>query len=230
MRYPNVSQTILTSTRILRLVLVFITAYLLGKFGWWLAKPLGYISINTSISKNIKPEGIAQGIVNRAPFGVITETKVLQPSIVSQIDVTGVYAGGTKNSIAFILINGKNSIASIGDDIQGSKLKLIQPDGIVITQGGQDITIKISEDKSSSNDTTSSNMPNTPAQYSNNSAQQQPINSNNQAPDNQNNSNNVVSNGDSNNNQTDDLAAKRKKMIEAFQNQNNGNSTPPTNN
>lgn len=227
MKYPSINQVIFSTSRTIRLLAIITSAYLMGKFCWWLVNPLGYHTLDaTTATSNTKADGVAQGIVNRAPFGVITVEKKEQPSIVSQIKVTGVYAGGAKNSIAFLLISGKNSIASLGDNVLGATLKSITPTGIVLSLNNQDIPINMSSGSGDS----SSNTPNSPPPYSSPApaVQAQQINN---APV-QANNNVATPAPDAGNADGDSLADKRRKMIEAFQHQNqdqNANNNQPNN-
>lgn len=223
MKYPNINQIITTGGKSLNFLVILVTAWGLAKVCWWLVNPLGY-NVPTNIYANIQnSNGIAQGIINRAPFGVIIVKKeeVEQPSIVSQIKVTGVYAGGVKNSIAFLLINSKNSIAMIGDSILGATLTAINQNGIVLSLNNQNIPINV-------NGSNTPNTANTPAISPANSTPQPfsgATHDNNGAPANQPPTSMAPNN---NGGDGDSLAEKRRKMIEAFQHQNSGASTNNT--
>ena len=229
MKNITINQTInLLSTIIMYLIIVS-AAIMLGKSLWWLANPLGYDTYDNIVNRTFDSTKLAQTIINRAPFGVVTEEKAPVPTIADQIKVVGVYAAGPNNSVAFITINGKNSIAVIGDNVLDAKVKAIKPDGVVFLAEKQDVTINLSS---------SSTSPNSPASGSNTNHSQSasggngyipsPPANNNQGSGSQNNGS-QQSNNDNNNanqgsqgNDNDSIAEKRRKMIEAFQKQNSG--------
>lgn len=218
MKYPNINQTITNGSKLLHFLIIFLTAWGIAKVVWWLISPLGYNIPSNTYTNTQGSDGVALGITNRAPFGVIIVKKEekSEPSIVSQVKVTGVYAGGAKNSIAFLLINGKNSIAMVGESVLSATLTGVQQDGITLRLNNQNITINV-------DGSNTSNTANTPVASSGNSAPapftppaQQPDNSNNNGvnqPSTAMAPNNSGGDGDS-------LADKRRKMIEAFQRQN----------
>ncbi|TXI92323.1 MAG: hypothetical protein E6Q33_07105 [Neisseriales bacterium] len=226
MKNITINQTInLLSTTAIYLIMIF-AGILFGKSVWWLANPLGYDTYNNIISRNFDSNKLAQTIINRAPFGMVTEEKAPVPTIAEQIKVVGVYAAGPNNSVAFITVNGKNSIAVIGDSVLEAKVKAIKPDGVVFLAEKQDVTINL---------TSSSASPNSPSSSSgNNGHTQSPSGANGYIPssspppsNNQNNSNQQTSNDNSATsgnqaNDSDSIAEKRRKMIEAFQKQNAG--------
>ncbi len=226
MKNITINQTInLLSTTAIYLIMIF-AGILFGKSVWWLANPLGYDTYNNIISRNFDSNKLAQTIINRAPFGMVTEEKAPVPTIAEQIKVIGVYAAGPNNSVAFITVNGKNSIAVIGDSVLEAKVKAIKPDGVVFLAEKQDVTINL---------TSSSASPNSPSSSSgNNGHTQSPSGANGYIPssspppsNNQNNSNQQTSNDNSATsgnqaNDSDSIAEKRRKMIEAFQKQNAG--------
>ncbi len=234
MKYPNLNQTIASGSKLLHFLIIFSAAWGIAKICWWLINPLGYnIPSNTYVSAQ-SSDGVTLGITNRAPFGVIVVKKEekAEPSIVSQVKVTGVYAGGAKNSIAFLLINGKNSIAMVGESVLGATLTAVKQDGIILRLNNQDIAINVD----GSNTTNTANAPTT---MSNNAAPQpftppsQPDNnSNNQQPSNNQPSTSMAPNNSGGDG--DSLADKRRKMIEAFQRQNanadNDNNSANNNN
>lgn len=208
---------------------------MLGKSIWWLANPLGYDTYSNIVSRNFDSSKLAQTIINRAPFGVVTEEKAPVPTIAEQIKVVGVYAAGPNNSIAFITVSGKNSIATIGDTVLDAKVKAITPDGVIFLSGNQDVTINLSSSNATPNtsNTSSNNHQNSgSAGYIPNAA---PSNSNNnQDTQNHGNTNQPANNNENNatqGNDNDSIADKRRKMIEAFQKQNaGGNNNDNSNN
>jgi hypothetical protein len=226
MKNITINQTInLLSTTAIYLIMIF-AGILFGKSVWWLANPLGYDTYNNIISRNFDSNKLAQTIINRAPFGMVTEEKAPVPTIAEQIKVVGVYAAGPNNSVAFITVNGKNSIAVIGDSVLEAKVKAIKPDGVVFLAEKQDVTINLTSSSASPNSPSSSN--------GNNGHTQSPSGANGYIPsnspppsNNQNNSNQQTSNDNSATsgnqaNDSDSIAEKRRKMIEAFQKQNAG--------
>lgn len=226
MKNITINQTInLLSTTAIYLIMIF-AGILFGKSVWWLANPLGYDTYNNIISRNFDSNKLAQTIINRAPFGMITEEKAPVPTIAEQIKVVGVYAAGPNNSVAFITVNGKNSIAVIGDSVLEAKVKAIKPDGVVFLAEKQDVTINL---------TSSSASPNSPSSSSGNNGHTQspsgangyipsssPPPSNNQSNSNQQTSNDNSATSGNQANDSDSIAEKRRKMIEAFQKQNAG--------
>lgn len=226
MKNITINQTInLLSTTAIYLIMIF-AGILFGKSVWWLANPLGYDTYNNIISRNFDSNKLAQTIINRAPFGMVTEEKAPVPTIAEQIKVVGVYAAGPNNSVAFITVNGKNSIAVIGDSVLEAKVKAIKPDGVVFLAEKQDVTINLTSSSASPNSPSGSN--------GNNGHTQSPSGANGYIPssspppsNNQNNSNQQTSNDNSATsgnqaNDSDSIAEKRRKMIEAFQKQNAG--------
>ncbi len=216
MKYPNINQIIASGSKLLHFFIIFFTAWGGAKICWWLIDPLGYnIPSNTYVSAQ-GSDGITLGITNRAPFGIIVVKKEekSEPSIVSQVKVTGVYAGGAKNSIAFLLVNGKNSIAMVGESVLGATLTAVKQDGIILRLNNQDIAINV-------NGSNTTNTANTPITTSNNAAPQpftQPVADNNQQPPSNQPPTAMAPNNSGG--EGDSLADKRRKMIEAFQRQN----------
>lgn len=235
MKNITINQTInLLSAAAIYLIIIS-AGVMLGKSIWWLANPLGYDTYSNIISRNFDSSKLAQTIINRAPFGIVTEEKAPVPTIAEQIKVVGVYAAGPNNSIAFITVSGKNSIATIGDTVLDAKVKAITPDGVIFLAGKQDVTINLSSSNATPNtsNTSSNNHQNSgSAGYIPNAA---PSNSNNnQDTQNHGNTNQPANNNENNatqGNDNDSIADKRRKMIEAFQKQNaGGNNNDNSNN
>lgn len=235
MKNITINQTInLLSAAAIYLIIIS-AGVMLGKSIWWLANPLGYDTYSNIVSRNFDSSKLAQTIINRAPFGVVTEEKAPVPTIAEQIKVVGVYAAGPNNSIAFITVSGKNSIATIGDTVLDAKVKAITPDGVIFLSGKQDVTINLSSSNATPNtsNTSSNNHQNSgSAGYIPNAA---PSNSNNnQDTQNHGNTNQPANNNENNatqGNDNDSIADKRRKMIEAFQKQNaGGNNNDNSNN
>lgn len=228
MKNITINQTInLLSAAAIYLIIIS-AGVMLGKSIWWLANPLGYDTYSNIVNRNFDSSKLAQTIINRAPFGVVTEEKAPVPTIAEQIKVVGVYAAGPNNSIAFITVSGKNSIATIGDTVLDAKVKAITPDGVIFLSGKQDVTINLSSSNATPNtsNTSSNNHQNSgSAGYIPNAA---PSNSNNnQDTQNHGNTNQPANNNENNatqGNDNDSIADKRRKMIEAFQKQNAGGS------
>lgn len=206
---------------------------MLGKSVWWLANPLGYDTYSNIVSRNFDSSKLAQTIINRAPFGVVTEEKAPVPTIAEQIKVVGVYAAGLNNSVAFITVNGKNSIAVIGDTVLDAKVKAITPDGVIFLSGKQDVTINLSSSNATpnTNNTSNNNHQNSgsagyiPSTAPNNSSNQDAQNHSSTNQPANNNENNAAQGSDN-----DSIADKRRKMIEAFQKQNAGGNGNDNNN
>lgn len=235
MKNITINQTInLLSAAAIYLIIIS-AGVMLGKSIWWLANPLGYDTYSNIVNRNFDSSKLAQTIINRAPFGVVTEEKAPVPTIAEQIKVVGVYAAGPNNSIAFITVSGKNSIATIGDTVLDAKVKAITPDGVIFLSGKQDVTINLSSSNATPNtsNTSSNNHQNSgSAGYIPNAA---PSNSNNnQDTQNHGNTNQPANNNENNatqGNDNDSIADKRRKMIEAFQKQNaGGNNNDNSNN
>lgn len=161
MKNTNVNQAIRALSVTLRLASLVATASLIAKICWWIMNPLGYNTIDSIASSYVKPDIVAQDITNRAPFGVVTVEKAPVPTIADKLKVVGVYAAGLKSSIAFIQIDGKNSIAAIGESVMDATVKAINPDGIVLVEKNQSITINISSALGNSVNTPSTSITNT---------------------------------------------------------------------
>ena len=222
MKTININQSIRILSVASRYGIVLATAILAGKICWWVANPLGYATLNNvSTRQNLKtPGSLASGIVNRAPFGVVTVVKAPPPSILEQVKVVGVYAAGPNNSVAFLQINNKHSIAVIGDDVEGAVLKEITSNGIVLYSESHNVTINIS---GGSNNTDSNGMPAQTSSHDFNQHNNSYTPNNQNSVNNENNSNNAADNGGRDD---DSIAEKRRKMIEAFQKQNSNNDNP----
>lgn len=156
MKNININLSIRLLCILIRYGIILSIGSLLGKIVWWAVNPLDYNTFNNIISSSSKSDTLAQGIVNRAPFGVVTQEKAPEPTIKDQVKVLGVYAGGPNNSIAFIQVNGKNDIAVIGDSVLNAKIKTITPDGIVLIADNQDVKINISSGNSKPSENNSS--------------------------------------------------------------------------
>lgn len=185
-------------------------------FVWWVINPSAKHVLNHVDAEKIDTT-IAQSIINQAPFGMIVkeaESSTPIPSIVDQIKISGVYAAGNKNSVAFLIVNGKNTIAQIGDNIEGVTVTKVNVDGIIVNDGKQDIKLSISENKTNTaNGEINSSSNNRPSFTPNDQDDAPPTPQNNASP--QNNNDNSSNNDNSNN-----IIAERKKMIEQFQQQN----------
>lgn len=228
MKNINVNQTIRALSTTLRVVTIIAIASLLARICWWLMNPLGYDTIDSIASSYVKPDIVAQDITNRAPFGVVTVEKAPVPTIADKLKVVGVYAAGPQNSIAFLQIDGKNSIAAIGESVMDATVKAINSDGIVLVEKGQSVTINISSASGNnanapststsggdhSTSTANSYIPQANSANSTNSA------NNGQANSNAQNASPSASTPPPSGQDEDSIADKRRKMIEAFQKQN----------
>ncbi|RTL12936.1 MAG: hypothetical protein EKK54_02445 [Neisseriaceae bacterium] len=225
MKNININQTIRGLSTALRIGTIIAIASLLAKICWWLVNPLGYDTIDSIASTYVKSDILAQDITNRAPFGVVTVEKAPVPTIADQVKVVGVYAAGPQNSIAFIQIGGKNSIAAIGESIMDATVKAINSDGVILVEKGQSVTISISSASGNSANTPSTST--NGSEHSNSASSYIPQTTN--APP-QLGGNNTATSPNSTpspapSGQDDDsIADKRRKMIEAFQKQNSNNS------
>ena len=228
MKNININQTIRALSAALRVGTIIAIASLLAKICWWLMNPLGYDTIDSIASTYVKSDILAQDITNRAPFGVVTVEKAAVPTIADQVKVVGVYAAGPNNSIAFLQISGKNSIAAIGESVLDATVKAISSNGVVLVQKGQSVTINLSSASGNSANTpsTSSNG----GDHSNSASSYIPqANNTNTANNNQPNSNSPTTSPSStpppppSGQDEDSIADKRRKMIEAFQKQNSNN-------
>lgn len=195
------------------LVFVFVV-FMCTNFFWWMSKPAKLNVIHNVLQDDFNNH-VSQNIINRAPFGVVikkADTVEEKPS--DNIVLSGIYAAGKDNSIAFITFNGTSMIAKIGDTIGSSKLTEILPDKIVLSNGDSKQNIAMSAGDATKNDV--------PIQQNNNTQTDNNYQSNNQSQ-NQNDSyqqNNSHSQSITN----DDIIAQRKKMLEQFQKQNSDNN------
>lgn len=222
----NTNQMITRISLWIKTLIFFILTTLGAQALWWIAKPLGYNMLENPRFSTNKAEDYASSISNRAAFGIITKEKAAAaPALVDQVKLIGVYAGGAKNSLAFLQISGKAVNVAIGESVLDGKLKAINPNNVVISTQGQDVTIEITSGSANGNQ---ANSPTTP---SSNGLSNNPMQTN--TPDNvQNNTQPPVpataSNTDTppsdSGSDTSSIAEKRQKMIQAFQQQNNSNA------
>lgn len=237
MKKINPNQLIIQISKSLRYLVLVLLALLSSKIVWWTINPLGYTQIENPALKSEKSQDFAQAIINRAAFGIYVEEHAATPTI--NVKVIGVYAAGPSNSVAFLQVDEKHIIASIGDSVLEGKIKTILPTGIVITTNNQDIIVNIGGSNAMSNtpNNTSSAQANTqqPAVSPYNSAAvrsnanheqisdvQPPANLTDRTPaDKDNTDNTSTTNINSNSNNSDDsVMSKRQKMIQQFQQQN----------
>lgn len=240
MKKINPNQLIINISKSLRYLSLVLIALLCSKIIWWVINPLGYTQVDNPALRSEKSQDFAQAIINRAAFGVYVEEHAATPTI--NIKVIGVYAAGPNNSVAFLQIDDKHVIASIGDKVLEGKIKAILPSGVIITTNNQDVSVSIGGSNSMSN-----TLPATQAHTGNSSTSQPAYNNTTQAVDNtshnQNNdaspqsnqtatpsadappnTNDNATNAAANGNNSDDsLISKRQKMIQAFQQQNANN-------
>ena len=138
---------ILVASQVLNFAIIMFFAMLLAKLVWWMINPsIGDVYVEKMSATQF--DSSAKYIVNRYPFGIIVKAKAVeeaQPQIVDQIKVTGIYRGGSNDSMVLIEASGKTLVYRIGAMILGSAtLKAINSDGIVVTEDGHDAVIKIS--------------------------------------------------------------------------------------
>ncbi|MEN9946868.1 MAG: hypothetical protein RLZZ293_1254, partial [Pseudomonadota bacterium] len=199
------------------------SAVVLSKMLWWMLKPVGFHHIQSITNPYIKSEDIATGIGNRAPFGIVLVEKVDKPSdfdqVISQVKLVGVYAAG-KNSIAFLQISGKNSLAQINDNILSTKLKRIESDSIVVSSNNQYLTIHLSGATSNSSSDPSNNSYRNKTNFlDNDQSNDKADNYDDGKIDNSKN----LSNDDDDEDDDDMIAKRRRRLIEEFQRQNQNN-------
>lgn len=247
MKKINPNQLIINISKSLRYLTLISIALLIAKIVWWMINPLGYTQVDNPALKSEKSQDFAQAIINRAAFGVYVEEHAETPAI--NLKVIGVYAAGPKNSVAFLQIDDKHTIASIGDKVLEGTIKAILPTGIIITTNNQDVSVNIGGSNAMSNTAPNSgstsnqannshfnNGSNSP--YNNNDAQVK-SNSNHeqrndsspannsataaQTTDNDAGGNAAQNSSGSNNNSDDSIMSKRQKMIQEFQQQNASN-------
>jgi type II secretory pathway component PulC len=225
MKNINVNQTIRALSITLRFATIVATASLLARICWWAMNPLGYDTVDSIANSYVKPDIVAQDITNRAPFGVVTVEKAPVPTIADKLKVVGVYAAGPKNSIAFIQIDGKNSIAAIGESVMDATVKAINSDGIVLVEKGQSVTINISSASGNNANTpgTSTNGREPSTSTANSYIPQTNSANNNQSSPSAQNTSPSASTPPAAGQDDDSIADKRRKMIEAFQKQNSTN-------
>ena len=235
MKKINPNQLIVNTSRALRYLVFILTSILLAQIIWWFIKPLGYNSIENPALNTAKSQDFAQAIINRAAFGIYVEEHAAVPTI--NLKVIGVYAAGPDNSVAFLQVDDKHIIASIGDTVLEGKLKAITPTGIILTSQNQDVNIQIGGSNAMSN--TPSNAPQqtstapvnsyTPPKSNNNNLDNgnpndsQPAGAPNTPPAN-NGTDGQPANANAPNNPDETLTAKRQKMIQEFQQQNSTNN------
>ena len=228
---PN--QLIVNTSRALRYLVFILTSILIAQIIWWFAKPIGYNSIENPALNTAKSQDFAQAIINRAAFGIYVEEHAAVPTI--NLKVIGVYAAGPDNSVAFLQVDDKHIIASIGDTVLEGKIKAITPTGIILTSQNQDVSIQIGGSNAMSNTPPSVSSAASTAQVNplNNSNN---INVNNSHPNDSqpttpppippanNGTDGQPANANAPNNPDETLAAKRQKMIQEFQQQNSTNN------
>lgn len=224
MRKININSLITTSCNTGILIAQIGTVIACSSFIWWCINPAQSNQL-TNVAPYQVNTNIAQGVINQAPFGIIVKkVEVVNiPTIQEQVKVIGVYAAGVTNSIAFLTVEAKNIIAKIGDKVLDGTITQILPNGVVINDGKQDVTIEIS-DSSSSSGGGSNNSSTTPSSSRRMGMEQN--NDNNGSGS----ANNNTSSDNNNNQSRDDLISQRKKMIEQFQQQNSDNAPSNTNN
>lgn len=222
MKRISINDIIKLSVDGVSIVFIVLTLITAANFVWWVVKPSETNVLTNVAAQNINDK-LAQNIMNNAPFGIVQKkVESSAPVIADEVKVVGVYAGGEKNSIAFLLVNNKSEIAKIGDKIVSGTVKAILPNGIILTNNGIDRTIELSSGIASPNQPATNVIPNnTPhnEQYENRNEQ------NNTNTQNQNVNNTQQSAAPSANNRggMDDVVAQRRKMIEQFQQNNNSN-------
>lgn len=240
MKKINSNQLIINISKSLRYLSLVLIALLCSKIIWWMINPLGYTQVDNPAFRSEKSQDFAQAIINRAAFGVYVEEHAATPTI--NIKVIGVYAAGPNNSVAFLQVDDKHVIASIGDQVLEGKIKTILPTGIIITTNNQDVSVGIGGSNAMSNTIPS----NSTSQSNNSAASPTPYNSNQttsntnhnpsndipptqspatptSAPPNDSNSSTNNNNNSNDGNPNDSLISKRQKMIQEFQQQNANN-------
>lgn len=230
---PN--QLIVNTSRALRYLVFILTAILIAQIIWWFAKPIGYNSIENPALNTAKSQDFAQAIINRAAFGIYVEEHAAVPTI--NLKVIGVYAAGPDNSVAFLQVDDKHIIASIGDTVLEGKIKAITPTGIILTSQNQDVNIQIGGSNAMSNTPPSVSSAASTAQVNSyNNSNNSNSNGNNGNPNNSqpttppnippanNGTDGQPANANAPNNPDETLAAKRQKMIQEFQQQNSTNN------
>lgn len=138
---------ILVASQVLNFAIIMFFAMLLAKLVWWVINPtIGDVYVEKMSATQF--DSSAKYVVNRYPFGVIVKAKAVEeapPQIVDQIKVTGIYRGGSNDSMALIEASGKTLVYRIGAMIMGSAtLKAINSDGVVVSEDGREAVIKIS--------------------------------------------------------------------------------------
>lgn len=156
MKRINLNQLLLLSNIAIAYTIVICAAIMLANLTWWIISPSEVEKYIDPTIIDLKPEVVNFGIINKAPFGLISIEKIVEPPIFDQVKVDGIYAGGTKNSIAFLKINNKSSIATVGDNVLGAKIKQILAHGIILDYESRDISINLTSFNSSSTDVSSS--------------------------------------------------------------------------
>ena len=230
---PN--QLIVNTSRALLYLIFILTSILIAQIIWWFAKPIGYNSIENPALNTAKSQDFAQAIINRAAFGIYVEEHAAVPTI--NVKVIGVYAAGPDNSVAFLQVDDKHIIASIGDTVLEGKIKAITPTGIILTSQNQDISIQIGGSNAMSNTPPSVSSAASTAQvnsYGNSNNTNSNVNNAHPndsqptppptIPPANNGTDGQPANANAPNNPDETLAAKRQKMIQEFQQQNSTNN------
>lgn len=195
---------ILLTTKTLNFIIIMFFAVILARLVWWVANPtLNDVYIEKSLT-NQRDDSVKY-IVNRYPFGVVSkhkEEQVAAPKVVDQIKLVGVYLNTLKASVAFIEISGKTQLYNINSVILGnSKLKAINSDSIVVTEDGNDATVRLGGGSAGSGNVNSSNITSSVMPYMRNDTHQS-------TSTNQGNQNTSIN--------SDEFKDRRRKMMEEF--------------
>lgn len=176
------------------LAIVFYLAILLSNILWWICYP-GYNDFYVEKPDINAYNNSTKYIINRYPFGeIMGPAKVAAPSLISRLKLTGVYVNTPERSIAFLELDNKPFIATIGSTIEGNTyVKSISGNAIVIADNKSSAEISLNKGTGNSNNKMNQGQ-NQPASYNNN-AQAQP---------------------QQNSNAMQDFAARRQKLIEEF--------------
>ncbi len=216
----NLNTFILTASQTLNIAVIMLFAVILARLVWWVVNPT-FSEVYMERSSTVQNDDI-KFIINRYPFGVIAKEKKAEkvvPHIVDQIKLVGVYVNTQKDSIAFIQIGDKTQTVKIGAAILGNAtLKAVNPDSIIVSEGGNDATVSLSSGSGSSGDSNggSNNNMNSNIPHMRPDARQY-------NPNHGNNSQMPSTN-------SDEFKERRRKIVEEFaQHQQSGNSASNSN-
>ncbi len=225
MHTKTLNVIIFAVSRIINLLIILYFAVLLAKLVWWFINPtIGNVYIEKSSATEF--EKSVKYVNNRYPFGIIAkvvESSHQEPPIASLIKLNGIYFNPPK-SLAFITYSDKSYVVSIGGKIMDdATLKSINTDLIIVSQNGNDATIKMNPNSIIDNDDKfAPDMPTNSNSYRNRASDRRDSPPVNHATNNENSHS-------STNSSRNDIKERRKKLIEDFAQKNHDTNDSATN-